>query len=212
MVTLSTRSHAVAATIASNSANPGLTPEPKSVDPPFWQASSSLALPSPRLWPVMKEAEATTFTPADRMATNSSTSIHIGCRRRSRVSAPAARPRHWWPRHRVVRFQPAHRRRVRPCLSTRRSSRRARSWGSSRSPLRSFFRHFPSSTGRPDTERCCALAQHRVLTGPKPAWPFLSAPGRCGRSMSRPPRRRGSAGPARRSAWWRSPVTSRRAP
>ena len=40
MMTLSTRSQAVAATIASRSANPGLTPEPNIVEPPCLQASS----------------------------------------------------------------------------------------------------------------------------------------------------------------------------
>ena len=78
MVTLSMRSHAVPATMASSSANPGLTPEPNSVAPPRWHASASLSRPSPRLPPVMNDAEATTFTPASRMRTSSSTSIHIG--------------------------------------------------------------------------------------------------------------------------------------
>ena len=78
IVTLSTRSQAVAATIASSSAKPGLTPEPNIVDPPLLQASSMRARPAPRLWPVMNDAEATTLTPADRIRTSSSTSIHIG--------------------------------------------------------------------------------------------------------------------------------------
>ena len=78
MMTLSTRSQAVAATIASRSANPGLTPEPNIVEPPCLQASSIRSRPSPRLPPVMKDAEVTTFTPADRIRTSSSTSIHIG--------------------------------------------------------------------------------------------------------------------------------------
>ena len=78
MVTLSTRSQPVAATIASRSAKPGLTPEPNIVEPPCLHASSIRSRPSPRLWPVMNDAEATTFTPADRMRTSSSTSIHIG--------------------------------------------------------------------------------------------------------------------------------------
>lgn len=78
MVTLSMRSHAVPATIASISAKPGLTPEPKSVDPPRRHASASRSRSSPRLCPVMNEADATTFTPASRTRTSSSTLIHIG--------------------------------------------------------------------------------------------------------------------------------------
>ena len=77
-MTLSTLAQPLAATMASNSAKPGLTPEPNSVDPPRWHASSSLSRPSPRLCPVMKDADDTTFTPASRMRTSSSTSIHIG--------------------------------------------------------------------------------------------------------------------------------------
>ncbi len=64
--------------MASSSAKPGLTPEPNNVDPPRWHASAILSRPSPRLCPVMNEADATTFTPAYRMRTSSSTSIHIG--------------------------------------------------------------------------------------------------------------------------------------
>jgi hypothetical protein len=78
MVTLSTRSQPVVATIASSSAKPGLTPEPNIVEPPCLHASSIRSRPAPRLCPVMNDAEDTTFTPADRIRTSSSTSIHIG--------------------------------------------------------------------------------------------------------------------------------------
>ncbi|CNI76428.1 Uncharacterised protein [Mycobacterium tuberculosis] len=77
-VTLSTRLHTMLDTMASNSAKPGLTPDPKIVEPPFSQASMIRSRPSPRLCPVMKDAVVTTLTPADRMRTSSSTSIHIG--------------------------------------------------------------------------------------------------------------------------------------
>lgn len=78
MVILSIRSHAVAATMASSSAKPGLTPEPNRVEPPLRHASSSRARSAPRLPPVMNDAEVTTLTPADRISTSSSTLIHIG--------------------------------------------------------------------------------------------------------------------------------------
>ena len=53
-------------------------PEPNIVEPPCAQAAAISSRPSPWLWPVMNDAVATTFTPADRIVTNSSTSIHIG--------------------------------------------------------------------------------------------------------------------------------------
>lgn len=77
-VTLSIRLHTIADTMASSSAKPGLTPEPKMVEPPCWQACRIRSRPSPRFPPVMNDAVVTTLTPADRMRTSSSTSIHIG--------------------------------------------------------------------------------------------------------------------------------------
>ena len=77
-VTLSTRLHTIAETMASSSAKPGLTPDPNIVEPPFSQASMIRSRPSPRFFPVMNDAVVTTLTPADRMRTNSSTLIHIG--------------------------------------------------------------------------------------------------------------------------------------
>ena len=77
-VTLSIRLHTIADTMANSSAKPGLTPDPKIVEPPFSQASNSRSRPSPRLCPVMKDAVVTTLTPADRIWTASSTSNHIG--------------------------------------------------------------------------------------------------------------------------------------
>ena len=77
-VILSTRSQIVAATMASSSAKPGLMPEPNIVEPPCSHASTIRSRPAPRLCPVMNAAVETTFTPADRMRTSSSTSIHIG--------------------------------------------------------------------------------------------------------------------------------------
>ena len=68
----------VAATIASSSAKPGLMPVPNSVDPPRSHASAIRSRSAPRLRPVMNDAVATTFTPASRMRTSSSTSGHIG--------------------------------------------------------------------------------------------------------------------------------------
>ena len=77
-VILSTRSQMPAATMDSWLTYPGLMPEPNIVEPPCLQAAAILSRPSPWLCPVMKEAVATTFTPADRILTSSSTSIHIG--------------------------------------------------------------------------------------------------------------------------------------
>ena len=77
-VTLSTRSQMVADTMASSSAKPGLMPEPNMVEPPRSQASTIRSRPGPRLSPVMNAADDTTFTPAVRMRTSSSVSLHIG--------------------------------------------------------------------------------------------------------------------------------------
>ena len=50
-VTLSTRLHTIADTMANSSAKPGLTPDPNIVEPPFSQASTIRSRPSPRLCP-----------------------------------------------------------------------------------------------------------------------------------------------------------------
>ncbi len=77
-ITLSIRLHTIADTMANSSANPGLTPDTKIVEPPWRQAARIRSRPAPRLCPVMNAAVVTTFTPADKMRTSSSTSIHIG--------------------------------------------------------------------------------------------------------------------------------------
>jgi len=78
IVTLSTRSQTIVDTTANSSAKPGLTPDPNMVAPPRRHASAIRSRSGPRLRPVMKDAVATTFTPADRMRTSSSGSTHIG--------------------------------------------------------------------------------------------------------------------------------------
>ena len=77
-VILSTRSQMPAATTDSWLTYPGLMPDPNIVEPPAAQAAAILSRPAPWLWPVMNDAVATTLTPAERIRTSSSTSIHIG--------------------------------------------------------------------------------------------------------------------------------------
>ena len=78
MVTLSTRAQPLAATMASSSANPGLTPGTEHRRAALLARLFDPVAAGARLCPVMNDADDTTFTPADRMRTSSSTSIHIG--------------------------------------------------------------------------------------------------------------------------------------
>ena len=97
MVTLSTRAQPVAATMASSSAKPGLTPEPNIDEPPCLHASSIRSRPAPEVVPGDERRgrhDVHARRGCARARRRRSTS---GCRRRSRVSARAARRRHWWP-------------------------------------------------------------------------------------------------------------------
>ena len=63
---------------ATSSAKPGLTPVPKSVEPPCSHAATSRSRSDPSRPPVMNAAVLTTFTPLARMRSSSSTDGHMG--------------------------------------------------------------------------------------------------------------------------------------
>ena len=62
----------------SSSANPGLTPVPKSDEPPRSHASANRLRSGPSRRPLMNAAVVTTLTPARRIRTSSSIEGHIG--------------------------------------------------------------------------------------------------------------------------------------
>ena len=77
-VTLSIRSQTPATTMPSSSANPGLTPVPKSDERPRSHASTSRLRSGPSRRPLMNAAVETTLTPASRIRTSSSIDGHMG--------------------------------------------------------------------------------------------------------------------------------------